>query len=276
MPSVRVGDSQLSYELLGETGDPVVLVHGSLVDHHNWDLVAPSLAQGLEVVSYDRRGHGASVGPPRSHAVRDDAQDLAGLLETTNHYPAHVVAHSYGGAVAFRLALDHPELVRSIAVHEPTFVALLRADPSTQPEAERLLEGVRELRARARAGDLDGAARGVVEAFSVQEGAWDRLPAPVREGFRRNAPRWAEEFQDPESVGLDTAHLSELMLPVLLSSGELSPPFLGRINQALAGHLKNVVVRVLPDAGHAPQVTRPQQYVGLLMTFLLERNVPVT
>ena len=54
-----------------------MLLHGSLVDHHTWDSVLPLFEQSLEVLVLDRRGHGASLGPPRSRPVRDDAADLA-------------------------------------------------------------------------------------------------------------------------------------------------------------------------------------------------------
>lgn len=276
LPGTNVGASRISYEIRGTAGDPVVLVHGSLVDRHNWDAIVPALSQSLQVLTYDRRGHGESIGPLRPNPVRDDAHDLAGLLESLDFLPAHVVAHSYGGAVAFRLALERPELVRSIAVHEPTFVALLRADPASAPEADRLIQGVEALRARASAGDPEAAARGIVQAFSTQEGAWDRLPPEARAKFRANVGRWWEEFEDPEAWAPDFSAFPELLLPVLLSSGDLSPPFLGRITKALAQRLRNVVVCTLPDVGHVPQVTRPHQYVGLLMNFLLERNVPVT
>ena len=81
------------------------------------------------------------TGPVRTHPARDDAGDLAQLLESLDLYPVHVVAHSYGGAVALRLALDRSEMVRSLALHEPPFVGLLEEDPATAPEAERLWAG---------------------------------------------------------------------------------------------------------------------------------------
>jgi pimeloyl-ACP methyl ester carboxylesterase len=276
MPTASVGDALLHYEVSGGSGDPVVLLHGSWVDHHSFDALVGPLAQSLQVLAYDRRGHGQSTGPPRTHPVRDDAHDLAGLLEATDFYPVHLVAHSYGGAVAFRLAVDHPEMVRSLSVHEVPYAGLLRDDPVTSAEAEEVLARLRALQDRVRAGDAEGAARGVTDAFSLQAGAWDRLPSPVRATFLRHADRWCEEFEDPEAIGPDPRELSDLLLPILLSQGELSPPFLHRITAALAPLLRNAVVTTLPETGHVPQVTQPLQYAGLLGTFLLERNVPVT
>lgn len=271
---MAVGDSRLYLTMHGTSGDPTVLVHGSLVDHHNWDAVVGPLSEGLQVLTYDRRGYGRSTGPALTHAVRDDAQDLAGVLEKTELYPAHIVTHSYAGAVALRLAEERPEMVRSLALHEPPMVGLLENDPVSAAEAHRLLDLVAQLQERVRAGDLELAARSLVQTFSVQEGAWERLRPEVQAMAMRHVDLWSREFADRESVEPDSRALRDVMVPVLLTAGEQSPPFLRRIATALAGSLRNVTHQVIPDVGHVPQVSAPHQYVGILLTFLLERNVP--
>lgn len=276
MPRVPVNGVELYYEGHGSAGDPVVLVHGSWVDHTSWDGIVPGLSQALQVVSYDRRGHGTSSLGPRPSPVRNDAEDLAALLAALDHYPAHVVGHSYGATVALRLAVDRPEMVRSLAIHEPPFLGLLASDPATAPEYERMMEGVGQMRERIGIGQPEVAAQALVEQFSTEPGAWDRLPPAERDRFVRHAARWAEEYGDPEAITPDPVALREVLIPVLLTEGTLSPPFLHRITAALASRLRNVQLQRIPGAGHAPQVTRPHQYVGLLVSFLLERNVPVT
>ncbi len=276
MPIVRANGAEIYYEQNGTSGDPVVLIHGSWVDHHSWDLVVPGFARATQTVAYDRRGHGESSGPPRTRPVRDDASDLAALLEVIDLYPAHLVAHSYGGAVALRLAIDRPEMVRSVSIHESTFVGLLADDPASAPEAERLLAGVRALQALIRSGEVDLAASQFVDVFSSEPGAWQRLPADVRATFLRNAPRWAEEFDDPDAFAPDRAACRDLLIPALLTDGSQSPRFLHRIMRALGVLLRNSRVQEIPDVGHVPHLVRPDQYVGLVGSFLLERNVPST
>ena len=274
MPTVSIRGSELHYELHGTSGDPTLLLHGSLVDHHCWDALVAPLSQNLQVVAYDRRGYGQSTGPTRAHPVRDDAADLAGLLEEIDLYPAHVIAHSYGGAVGFRLATDRPEMVRSLAVHETPFVGLLEDDPENAAEARRLLLGIRMVQDQIHAGDVPGAVREIVNSFSTDGGAWSRLRPPTQEQFLRNAPRWSEEFDDPDAIRPEGRGLADLLIPVMLTSGERSPLFLRRVNAALARSLRNVTLLTIPDAGHVPHLTAPQQYAGLLLSFLLERNVP--
>jgi pimeloyl-ACP methyl ester carboxylesterase len=276
MPTVRVRGGDLGYDLTGTGGDPVVLVHGSYVDRHNWDPVVPGLSQAMHVLAYDRRGYGQSPLLPRTSPVRDDAEDLAALLAELDHFPAHVIAHSYGGAVALRLAIDRPEMVRSLSIHEVPFVGLLEDDPTTAPEAERLEAGVVAMRTLIRSGHPESAAEQLVEQFNTEPGAWGRMPPAARAMFVRNADRWADEYGDPAALRPDVVAVHDLLIPVLLTEGSLSPPFLRRITQELDRRLRNSTLQEIPDAGHAPHISRTDQYVGLLVSFLLERNVPVT
>jgi pimeloyl-ACP methyl ester carboxylesterase len=275
MPIVSLPNARIRYELAGG-GDPTVLLHGSLVDRTSWDAVRPGLAQSLEVLAYDRRGHGESTGAARVHPVRDDAADLAGLLESIDLFPVHVIAHSYGGAVALRLAYERPEMVRSLLLHEPPFVGLLEDDPATAPEAERLWAGTRAIQALVKAGRPEAAAREIVNAFSVEEGAWDRLRPEVQRGLLRHVDRWLEELADPEATRPEPAVLAEQLIPVLLTTGARSPPFVRRITQLLGTQLRNSTLRTLPGAGHVPHLSDPDQFIALVHSFIVERNVPST
>ncbi len=57
MPIDKINGVKLYWELTGSGGDPLVLVHGSWGDHHNWDLVTEGLSKTFRVLTYDRRGH---------------------------------------------------------------------------------------------------------------------------------------------------------------------------------------------------------------------------
>ena len=63
MPRTMINGLQIYWELTWDSGDALVLVHGSWGDHHNWDRVVPQLAQSLQVLTYDRRGHSQSERP---------------------------------------------------------------------------------------------------------------------------------------------------------------------------------------------------------------------
>ncbi|MGP8077507.1 MAG: alpha/beta fold hydrolase [Thermoplasmata archaeon] len=276
MPTADRSGSSIYYEVHGDAGDPTVLVHGSWVDHQSWERIVGPLSAGLRVVTFDRRGHGASTGAPRNRPVRDDASDLASLLETTDLFPAHLVGHSYGGVVALRLAIDRPELARSVTVHEPPFLGLLEDGGPLASEAAEARTQVRRLQRKVRSGDPEGAAREFMERFAPEPGAWERLDPPTRARTPRNAACWAEEFDDPETLAPSRAELAGLDLPVLLTTGERSSPLFRGIEGELAATMRNSTARTLRGAGHVPHLTHPEMYAGVVATFLLERDVPST
>src|SRR5437667_5869301 len=77
MSSTQVNGISLWWETQGASGTPVVMVHGSWGDHHNWDLVAPRLAETHTVLTYDRRGHSQSERLTSQGSVHEDVADLA-------------------------------------------------------------------------------------------------------------------------------------------------------------------------------------------------------
>src|SRR5437667_10595278 len=106
MSSTQVNGISLWWETQGASGTPVVMVHGSWGDHHNWDLVAPRLAETHTVVTYDRRGHSQSERPSSRGSVHEDVADLAALIETTGIAPAPVIGNSARPTLPLRLAVD--------------------------------------------------------------------------------------------------------------------------------------------------------------------------
>jgi len=100
----------------GEKGPLVVLVHGLTGRASLWGDVARRLAAaGYRVVAPDLRGHGAS---PRaaSYTLAEHTADLIALLEATG--PAHLVGHSLGAALAWRVAAGRPDLVQRLVLED--------------------------------------------------------------------------------------------------------------------------------------------------------------
>ncbi len=257
---------RLAYARAGADGDPVAFVHGALDDHRVWHGVVPGLSPSLQTLVYDRRGHGGSSGPPRLRPVEDDAADLARLLERTGLYPAHLVAADYGAGVALRLAGERPELVRSVAVHEPLFLRL-------SGEAD---DRGAELARRADGRSPDDGARSFLDRYGGEADRWETLPLAWREEFAGNAATLPEELADPEATGSGPAGLGEIAVPVLVTVGESSPEPARRLAETLGQRLGNGRALVIPGAGLLAPRANPERYGAVVGTFLLERNVPTT
>ena len=115
MPLTRVGDIDVYYEKRG-SGEPVLLIHGLGSSTEDWEYQVERLASRYTVVSYDVRGHGQTGKPRGRYSVAQFASDAAGLIERLGLGPVHVQGISMGGMIAFQLAVDKPDLVRSLTI----------------------------------------------------------------------------------------------------------------------------------------------------------------
>ncbi len=97
----RVNGAELYYEATGE-GLPVVLIHGSWVDHRMWVDQVQALADHHMVLRYDVRGYGRSSMPSIQYSHHED---LDGLLNHLKIGRAHLVGLSMGGAIAVNAAI---------------------------------------------------------------------------------------------------------------------------------------------------------------------------
>jgi haloacetate dehalogenase len=116
---VDVGPAELFVRQAGD-GPPLLLVHGYPQTHVAWHEVAPALASSYTVVVPDLRGYGDSTGPTEpataAYANRAMAADLVALMDALGFESFHLAGHDRGARVGYRLALDSPERLRSLAV----------------------------------------------------------------------------------------------------------------------------------------------------------------
>ena len=266
MSAARVNGVELYYELNG-SGEPLVLVHGSWGDHHNWDPVVSALAESFRVLAYDRRGHSASERPAGQGSVFDDADDLAGLIDELGLGPAHVAGNSFGAVTALRAATRRPEVFRSLIAHEPPLFPLL-AGTELEPalgEVQRRIDAVVGL---LEGGDHEGAARLFVETIAFGPGAWDEQLTPeMREVCIANAPTFLDEVRDPDALQMDLDALAGFDRPALLTSGTESAPFFGPVVDMVAESLPRSERVTIDGADHVPHISVPGRYVELVTTF---------
>jgi haloacetate dehalogenase len=194
----------------GGAGAPVVLLHGHPRTHTTWHEVAPRLAEHHLVVAPDLRGYGESTLPPDApghvqSSKRAMARDVVLLMAHLGHDRFAVVGHDRGALVAFRTAMDCPEVVSHLVIMDglPVVEHLERTDA-----------------AFARAwwhwwflGQTDKPAERVICA---DPDAWYRTPEPTEMGAGNHADLW-EALRKPGVVhgmcedyraglGVDRAH----------------------------------------------------------------------
>lgn len=266
MPTAHVNGVHLFYELTGD-GPPLVLIHGSWGDGASWEPVLPALAQRFRVLVYDRRGHSRSERSPTQGSTEEDVDDLAALIEHLSLGPSHVAGISSGASLALRLAARHPELVRSVAGHEPALFNLFIDDPDQGPTMREALERIEAVAACLAAGDVAGGARQFAETYSYGPGGWDLIPPERQQVMLNNAPTFLDETRDPGSWTADLAALVAIPCPILLTYGDQSLPFLPPVVATLAAVLPGIQARVIAGAGHVPPASQPAGYVAAVTAF---------
>jgi haloacetate dehalogenase len=131
---IKTDDNTIFVRRYGK-GAPVLMVHGFPRTSLMWRYVAPQLASNHTVICVDLRGYGRSGVPVSSedhypYSKRAMANELVAVMDRLGFSNFDLVGHDRGGRVAYRLALDHPEKVRRLAVFDviPISEAWARAD----------------------------------------------------------------------------------------------------------------------------------------------------
>jgi pimeloyl-ACP methyl ester carboxylesterase len=101
-------------------GHAVILIHGSgpgVTSYANWRLVIPALAANFRVLAPDMVGFGYSERPAGiEYGIQTWADQVVGLMDTLQLGTAHIVGNSFGGAIALRLAVQHPDRVGKLVL----------------------------------------------------------------------------------------------------------------------------------------------------------------
>lgn len=241
----------------GEAGPPVLMIHGASANarEFSWTL-APRLEDSMRLMMADRPGHGYSRRFDGAESLAMQARQMAGVLDAlAPGEKAVIVGHSFGGAVALRVALDRPELVSGLVLLAPVthdwggsgtaWYNRAAAPPVVGHAFSQLLPIVGPAQVKS----------GITSVFD---------PAPAPESYFENAgigllfrpPNFRANARDMTALEAElaaqSARYGELQVPVTVFSGSgdtvLSPAkHVGRLKQQVA-----VDLVILKHEGHMP------------------------
>ncbi len=267
MAQLSRGTFQLHYEDSGGSGQPVVLVHGSWGDHHQWDGAAARFAATYRVIAYDRRGHGAIRLTNESLGLSDHTSDFSELLSLVARGPAHIIANDAGGTIALNLARLRPDQVRSINVHEPSLAGLLDGDPMAVP----LRTGFRDLEGRVigriQAKDALGAAQAYANGVSAEADGWAQLTPEAQRAFVASAWAAMKELEDPAMKQMDLTPFATYREPIVITGGARSAPIFAAINEHVAAGFYHALRYSFPTADHFPHATHSEEFARVATEF---------
>lgn len=115
MPTVKVNGVEISYADEGQ-GEPILFLHGLGISQRDWSRQIEYFRQNYRVLAPDFRGHGDSEKPDAEYSISIHSADIVALMDVLSLDSVHIVGFSMGGMVAFQLAVDAPERLRTMTI----------------------------------------------------------------------------------------------------------------------------------------------------------------
>lgn len=251
---------ELAYDAYGDTGRPLVILHGLLGSARNWTALAKQLGDSARVFALDLRNHGRS---PWAEAMSFNAMagDVAAFIERHELRPATVIGHSLGGKVAMRLALSHPSLVDRLVVVDVAPVAY-RHSFAGYIEALRRID----LSALRRRTEADQALEQAIPEPGIRSFLLQNLvQSDAGFSWRINLAALADNMS--ELMGFPVEPAAAYRGPTLFLAGGRSD-YIGPEHEALIGRLfPQARHAVIEDAGHWVHAERPAEFIAQLQAF---------
>lgn len=251
MPSLDVNGARLHYEIVGSGTETIVFSHGLLMSGEMFRQQAEALGRHYRCILYDHRGQGRSEVTDGGYDMDTLAEDAVALIDQLDAAPCHFVGLSMGGFVGLRLAIRHPQLLRSLVL----------MDTSADPEPRRFKYSL-----MAWFGRWFGFRLLVKPVMRLMFGrSFLRDPGKVdaRAGWRRHllaldrigAYRAARGVIDRESV-YDA--LGAITVPTLVLVGDEDVATVPALAERIRAAIPHARLVVIPHAGHTTAVEQPE------------------
>jgi 2-succinyl-6-hydroxy-2,4-cyclohexadiene-1-carboxylate synthase len=253
----------LAWDRWGQPTDspPLLLCHGFSGSAHDFALSIADLAEAREVLSLDHRGHGRStkLGAVEPYSIDRLAHDLIALIDAEAGGPVDLLGHSMGGAIALRVTLARPDLVRSLVLMDTSGWSFV---PPDSPIAAMMSGFIAAFDPAAGLPDLSAMPnpeKPLIEAATPAE--WQERKLQMDTAFDPYALKslGAELFSDNSQW--IKPRLGEITCPVTVIVGEHDHPFIDQAEE-LAAAVSDGRLTVIAGAYHQPQLTHRAEWTA--------------
>jgi len=275
MPTVTVGrensaDITIHYEDHG-AGQPVVLIHGYPLSGRGWDKQVPALLDaGYRVITYDRRGFGASSQPAVGYDYDTLAADLSALLERLDLREVILVGHSMGTGEVTRYLSSYgsARVAKGVLVAPiPPFLLQTPDNPDGVPQS--LFDGF----VQAAAADTPAWMKGFLDNFynadtllgtlvsnQAYQASWNIAAAASATAAVACIPTWTTDFR---------TDLPKIDVPILVVQGDADQVLpIAKTGQRLPGLIGDVRLVVIEGGPHGIPWTHADRVNTALLDFL--------
>ena len=259
---IALGKYSLYYEETGK-GEPLILIHGALVDRRMWDGQVDLFGRWARVIRYDNRNHGLSRGLPDTFSYHED---LNRIMEALGIPRARLVGFALGGAIAVDFALAHPEKVSALVLVSSGISGYEFRDSTLKENAKKQGEA---------------AARKDLNAFvEYFQRSWTDGPHRTPDQVNRDVRQKVREMcratlskpePDNTPVPLDPPALSRLAsihVPTLVVEGDLDFPGVQEVAGLIVKGIPGARKVVIKGAGHMVNLEKPEEFNEIVGEFL--------
>jgi pimeloyl-ACP methyl ester carboxylesterase len=254
----------------------VIALHCSLGSGRQWTRLIEALGDRYAASAPDLSGYGDQKQP--FHPLTSLAEEVKHLGDCLGRSagPIHLVGHSYGGAVAFKIATASPfaSRVRSLTLIEPVLPTLLKDDAKDRRLHDRFADLAQETYA-----DLwNGLFIEALDKFcAFWNGSASRqtISRAARVRMIEHVEKLAFDFAAVLAEEGVAAAAAEIGVPTLLLSGGHSPYLTQRITEKLASIIPAVETMHLPDAGHMLPFSHPELIIPKIVRHVRRSDDPV-
>ncbi len=254
----------------------VVCLHGSASSSRQWAGLTEMLQDHVRVISPDLVGYTAASpfrkGQPFS--MDDEVANIMRQIEKLTgkrNGPLHLVAHSYGGAVALQIALTYPERVASLSLYEPAQFRMLLADGPDSAEGDEIMAICQQVRSRLRIPFGKASAARVFIDYWSGKSTWQSLPAKRKKRFASLMPKVAAEFESILYAKVSAESVAGIAIPVRLMCGSKTRASATKTSEVLSRLLPNVDYVGVEGADHMAPTTRPNHLDPLFAEHVLSQ-----
>ena len=261
MPTIHINSINMNYEIRGE-GEPLILIHGLGSSLRDWEMQVPVFAEKYQVITFDARGHGSTHKPNGPYAMPMFSADTAALMKALYIESAHLVGISMGGMIAFQLAVDRPELIKSMVIANAAPELMIRS------LKERMVVVQREFIIR------------LIGMRKMGQVLGERLfPKAEHDGLRAIfVERWAENDSQAYLASMRSLvnwsvmeHIQDIEIPTLVIAADQDYAWIGE-KEIFVAKMKNAKLVVIEDSRHATPAERPEEFNLAVMDFLAEQT----
>jgi pimeloyl-ACP methyl ester carboxylesterase len=269
MKQVRVNDTKLTYQAQGQ-GTPVVFVHGAITDYRTWEGQREAVAAHNRFVALTMRYFGTDPWPDEGgkYSMKTHTDDLVTFIQDLNAGPVDLVGWSYSGPIALLVAVQHPELVHSLFLHEPSTLALVTDPADLKVATEDRTAMAAPAAAAAKTGDMATAVKTLFNSVNGQRDLFDTVPPLVRTMLLDNARTLRISSAAPPPPTITCEQLGQIKVPTTVAVGELTRPFYKIAATSVARCIPGAKLVVIPKGRHAAPVQATPAFNDALLRFL--------